>query len=500
MLSAHENKSSFVSVSSQGDQSRTSHLTNNSSAIHKSRSFVGASSGPIDGTQQPFPSKVTAKPLPQEKASRDGYTKFACTRTYLIIGLTCICMCVTVAVLLGVVIGLQLVKGGGSPQEAAVVPPTPAPPRGVNLTTPLPTPNPTTPPSDNMQTVVPLPINLPTWAVETNHPAQGAITLTRNGSAFAVQGSETTFVFELENDDWVAAREPPSVTPGSSGTSEPRSFSLSGSGEVLALGWKRIVQVFVFNKTGGVWEKRGADIQLDTPLRRFSTSLVLSHDGNRLVVGRPREGGPSNEGYVRLYEHVASQDLWNNTWGTPLGRFANTIWPIVDLSANFDVLVLGELGNSGVEANLRVYSWQATTAEFQQEENRQVTLGSVAAEDSLSLSVSSDGQVYGVCPNDGVCQTYVGPNGGDVASWESNGERIYFSKDSDLMAVGSWADRAANDWSVQLYELIPTATTQRNWTKLGFAIQTNGLSTFSVSGRRLALANTTGYVHIYDFF
>jgi hypothetical protein len=98
------------------------------------------------------------------------------------------------------------------------------------------------------------------------------------------------------------------------------SVSLSSDGGRLAIGapfndgngrWSGHTRVYEWS--GTAWSQAGADIDGESAEDRSGSSVSLSSDGSRLVIGAPRNGDNStNTGHVRVYR-------WSGTDWTQLG-------------------------------------------------------------------------------------------------------------------------------------------------------------------------------------
>lgn len=110
-------------------------------------------------------------------------------------------------------------------------------------------------------------------------------------------------VYRLINNSWVKVGS--SLLGANQWDRFGYSVSLSGDGNVLAVGTLGNDYVKVFELQNGTWINKGSDI-VGTQSSGFGYSLELSYTGERLVVGAPRKG---MNGAVKAFQFS------NGTWG-----------------------------------------------------------------------------------------------------------------------------------------------------------------------------------------
>ncbi len=170
------------------------------------------------------------------------------------------------------------------------------------------------------------------------------------GSPFAHNFTGGVKVFQLENGTWQQLGE--DIEGMTTGTFFGQSIALSHDGETLAIGAPKdnnngisAGQVQVYQWNGNQWEQKGNTME-GSPSSQFGYSLSLSADGNTITVGAPYYTGSSGEEAGRI--HIFR---WNgNNWQEQINNDISGTSPFesagsaVALSANADIIAIGAPG------------------------------------------------------------------------------------------------------------------------------------------------------------
>jgi len=189
------------------------------------------------------------------------------------------------------------------------------------------------------------------------------------------------------------------------------SVSLSSDGSRLAIGAPQndgsgstAGHVRIYQWDGTNWVQLGADINGEAANDQSGTSVSLSADGARVVIGAPfNDGSGSDAGHVRIYEWNGTN--WNQIGADINGELGNDFsGAAVSISADGNRIAIGGYGNDGGGAaagHVRIYqlyggTWSQVWSDIDGE----------AAGDSFgsSVSISSDGSriAVGATGNDGI--------------------------------------------------------------------------------------------------
>jgi hypothetical protein len=149
------------------------------------------------------------------------------------------------------------------------------------------------------------------------------------------------------------------------------SIAMSSSGSRVAIGAPRndgngpeSGHVRVYDLIGATWTQVGADIDGEAADDRAGTSVAMSSNGSRIVIGAPRnDGAGSNAGHVRVYDLVGA--TWTQVGadidGEAAGDRAGTS---VAMSSSGSRIAIGASNNDGAGSNaghVRVYDLVGTT-------------------------------------------------------------------------------------------------------------------------------------------
>ena len=206
------------------------------------------------------------------------------------------------------------------------------------------------------------------------------------------------------------------------------SVDLSGSGDTLAVGahyYDRITMdgttiedaghVRIYAWDGTTWTQLGNDIDGGLAEDYFGTSVALTPDGNRVVVGAVQGLGNPRGGYVRTLAWNGTdwipQDTVRGNWGNLRDGSSNRsshFGRSVALSDDGNRLIVGANGfghdlrffTSGLQTDVTVYDWEENRGQWT--ENHVQPRGSVPLSSSsyvgygTSVDVSADGNRWAV--------------------------------------------------------------------------------------------------------
>ena len=284
----------------------------------------------------------------------------------------------------------------------------------------------------------------------------GSIALNTNGTILAVgsknksTGTYTTSgrvkVYQNSNDTWNQIGS--NIDGGEAdGDLFGSSVALSSDGTILAVGapendgngW-RSGSVRVYQYSSNTWTQLGSDIDGESSIDSFGTSVALSSDGTILAASAIyNSGGGSVRGSVRVYQY--SSGSWTQI-GSDIDGEANYDQSGFDIEMSSDgtILAISSLYNDGGASNagsVRVYKYS---------NNSWTKLGSdidgASADEyfGTSLALSSDGTVLAVgapyydktIGNEGRVVVYQYSN----SSWTQIGSNITGDNESDKFGFG----------------------------------------------------------------
>ena len=202
-------------------------------------------------------------------------------------------------------------------------------------------------------------------------------------------------------------------------------------------------QVLIYDWTGSQWELAGSDLEGAAAGDEFGSSVALSSDGNRVVIGSFSDSENGNAaGYVRIYDWTGSQ--WTQAGSDLMGEGADDRFGTsVAISSDGSRVAIGGILNdsNGIDAgHVRIYDW--TGSQWMQVG---FDLDAEAAGDAsgISIALSSDGTrvAIGAPGNDGN-----GEGAGHVRIYDWTGSQwTQAGSDLDGEATGDWFG-----WSVAL--------------------------------------------------
>jgi hypothetical protein len=122
--------------------------------------------------------------------------------------------------------------------------------------------------------------------------------------------------------------------------------------------------VRVFQKNGGAWEQIGHDIDGEAADDLSGSSLSISGDGNKIIVGAPdNDGSGVDAGHIRVFELMA--DTWTQL-GVDIEGTASTDGFGQAVSSSFDGYTIaagaqGSIGGGSVNGYVKVYQYALGT-------------------------------------------------------------------------------------------------------------------------------------------
>ena len=203
-----------------------------------------------------------------------------------------------------------------------------------------------------------------------------------------------------------------------------QAVALSADGQTVAIGAKgndengqESGHTRVFRWTGSEWSQLGADIDGEDTDDVSGYSVSLSADGQEVVIGAPEfsydSANDANAGRTRIYR-------WSGTAWLQLGEDINgdaafyTSGSSVSLSANSQIVAIGDPSNQGNAGHARIYRWTGTAWS--------------------QLGSDLDGE----------------------AANDYTGSSIFLSADGQTVAIGSYGS-GSNSGQVRIFKLTPDA-------------------------------------------
>lgn len=243
-------------------------------------------------------------------------------------------------------------------------------------------------------------------------------------------------------------------------------LSLSSDGQFLAVGADQndgggmdAGHVRVFQKSGSTWVQRGGDIDSPSGGDYFGTSVAISDDGNRVVIGSKYSnvnGGASGHASVFSYNGSSWSQLGTDIDGEAAFDYAGYA---VDMSDDGNTIAIGATHNDGSGnqdcGHARVYSYSGG--------NWVQKGGDIDGEASLdnsgwSVSLSSDGS-----------RIAIGAYKNQANGMDAGHVRVYTFTSGNWAQVGADIDGGVDDrfgWDVALsddgYTVVVGATHNTN--------------------------------------
>ena len=139
----------------------------------------------------------------------------------------------------------------------------------------------------------------------------GSVSLSHDGSRIAISTPNATFgnvsIYDWDGQNWVPFGN--NIHGGIANIGGGQAVSLSADGTRVAAGAFNINEhVEVYRWIGQQWVQVGDNIVGEATYDRFAYSLDLSADGNRIIVGAEHnDGNGENAGHARIYEWDGQQ-------------------------------------------------------------------------------------------------------------------------------------------------------------------------------------------------
>ena len=233
------------------------------------------------------------------------------------------------------------------------------------------------------------------------------------------------------------------------------SVSLSADGMTIAVGaWatnsnKGVTRIYKYN--GSTWALFGPTIPGVDASEQSGFSVSLSADGTSVAVGA--WGNSSNKGVTRVYRYNASTNTWPLLGPTISGVDATErAGYSVSISADGTAVAIGAFNNNSTRGVTRVYTYNASTAQWPQLGTNILGDGTVE-QSGISVSISADGMTVAIgAPSNnngiGVNRVYkynastntwpqLGPTISGVGASENSGFSVSLSADGTTIAVGA---------------------------------------------------------------
>jgi hypothetical protein len=114
----------------------------------------------------------------------------------------------------------------------------------------------------------------------------------------------------------------------------------------------------VFERSGARWMQLGADIDGEAVTDRFGGAVAISDDGTRIAVGSyQNDGGGNSSGHVRVFGYQAG--AWTQVGGDIDGTAGDGAGWAVAMSASGHRVVVGGPGVGSISGDVRVYELMA---------------------------------------------------------------------------------------------------------------------------------------------
>ena len=316
-------------------------------------------------------------------------------------------------------------------------------------------------------------------------------------------------IFEDKGQMWVQIGE--DLDGEAEGDNMGRSVSMSGNGNIVAIGGERNDEnglrtghVRVLENQNGTWVQIGEDIDGETIGDLSGTSVSLSDDGNIVAIGAPGNDG----GHVRVFRNEGGSwiKIGENIEGE--SRF-DLFGGSISISADGNVIAIGaefNSGNGSQAGHVRIY-------ENQNDEWVQVgeDLEGILASDFFgkALSLSADGQIVAIrsggstssITDAGYVQVYENQGGnwlqiGENIEGEAPGDiflsspsdNIALSGDGRILAIGARHNDGNGESSGHVRVFV---NKENSWVQIGEDI--DGQAAGDLSGHSVSISDD-GYI------
>jgi len=157
-------------------------------------------------------------------------------------------------------------------------------------------------------------------------------------------------------------------------------------------------RVRIYEYSNGSWNQLGSDIDSEDSGDQFGSSVAMNSDGNKVAIGgRYNDGGGSNAGHIRVFEYISGE--WSQLGGDIDSDTANDQFgSSVAMSSDGNKIVIGANGNGAGFARLFEYNdgvWGQIGDDIYGEAS--------GDQFGYKVSMSSDGNIFaiGAYKNDG---------------------------------------------------------------------------------------------------
>ncbi|MBU2927068.1 T9SS type A sorting domain-containing protein [Winogradskyella psychrotolerans] len=302
-----------------------------------------------------------------------------------------------------------------------------------------------------------------------------SVSLNSNGSVVAI-GASLSFlsyvkVYQNLDGDWVQIGT--TIFGEDIGDNSGYSLSLSGSGNILAIGEPGhdssngfdSGQVRVYENQDDNWVQIGNSIIGEGVSDRFGHSLQFSNDGSILAVGAIQN---FESGYVKVYENQSGDwvQLGSNIFGEAAGDNCGFS---EGLNSSGTILALGSENANVNTGHVRVYEYESNVWE---------QIGS-----NIDAEATGDGFGYSLSLNNNGDVLAVGAQGNNGNGPGAGHVRVFLDKGGTWIQVGSDIDgEASGDLSGRSVCLSPD----------GFVLAIGAPYNDGVNG------SASGHVRVYD--
>lgn len=279
----------------------------------------------------------------------------------------------------------------------------------------------------------------------------------------------------------------------------------------------------VYKNVSGIWTQIGSTLSGVDPTGNFGTSISLSADGSVLAVGAPGVYfNHDREGEVKIYKNIAND--WTETGASIKGNmYACVLGTSISLSNDGNRIVVGAPVSDNSYAIYRIAQVYENIAGVWTKIGANISVGSLSGKFGRSVSISGDGTKVAVGDYlDGTGSTRVYQYNSTIGIWQQIGQDIYgvsgieqlsgysvsLSDDGNILAIGAPNNPGTSyNGSARIYKNNGGTWTQIGSNILGLGIYNrNGYSvSLSGDGKTLGVGCVnnsgtinTGYVRAFD--
>lgn len=253
------------------------------------------------------------------------------------------------------------------------------------------------------------------------------------------------------------------------------SVSINDGGNVVAVGARSHIiiapdsssitqgagYVSIFEWDGTDWKQRGDSFFGSEVSEKMGSAVSLSADGNTVGMGAPHSGSQTLPGYAKVFDWDGTS--WVQRGEDILGENLAQAGSSLDLSADGNIIVVGEPFHNSAYGQVRVFKWNSSSWEqIDNQINESGPAGSINAFGS-SVSISSDGSTVGV-----------GAFGFDTGSFTDEGQVNIF-RNQTLVNI--------EDLDISEITYYPNPTAHNLFIKSSHEIE--NLEIFTITGKRV---------------